>query len=452
MAFIALGVAILLVLILLPFFNNLIRTHLELPVSNSLMWVAVIAITLLTGLLAGSYPAIFLSSFKPIIVLKAQVQKNHSSVKPRQILVVTQFTFSVCLILFSLFIYRQINFVKQRSIGYKQDGLIEMNTEGSIANNFETFRQRGIDENALVDGALTSGTITNNASSTWGVSWPGILPGEENIPIDQIAVTYHFINTYGLQLSEGRDYDISRPADSNGIILNEAAVKLMRLEDPLGKQIKYHDTLRTIIGIVKDFVWGSPFEPVKPAIIGFIKNWRSEIGLRLNPLQPVSKSLATLAGLYKQFNPKYPFVYTFAEDEFTQKFNTEKLLGTMASGFTALAIIISCLGLFGLASFSARQKRKEIGIRKVLGSSVGHIWLRLSGEFIKLIFISFLIGSIASWYLIGTWLSSYTYHTSLDLWLFVATLLLSVLLCLLTVSWQAIKAALTNPVSSLRTE
>jgi ABC-type antimicrobial peptide transport system permease subunit len=267
-----------------------------------------------------------------------------------------------------------------------------------------------------------------------------------------MAATYHFVNTYGVRLIKGRDFSVAYPSDSAAIILNQAAVKLMRFKEPLGQIVKYQGNNCKVVGVVENFVWGSPYEPVKPAIIGFIKGWTGNIALRLNPGKSISASLNILQGIYKKYNPQYPFEYKFTDEKFNQKFNSERLLGTMSAGFTCLAIIISCLGLFGLASFSAEQRRKEIGIRKVLGATTGHLWFNLSQEFVRLVIISFIIGSAISWYYIHQWLYKYTYHTSISIWVFLITMLLSLTICLLTVSWQAIKAAITNPVKSLRSE
>lgn len=452
MAFMALLLSMILIGLLLPVFNNIINIKLELPYNNLWAWLAALGITIFTGLVAGSYPALFLSSFNPVKVLKGQLITTKTTVRPRQVLVVVQFTFATCLVLSSIFIYKQVNYIKDRPVGYEQNSLIEIPVEGSLLTKFESFRQDALDAGAITDGALTSGSLSNDQSSSWGVNWPGQLPGEDKLPIDQIAVTYHFINTYGLKLAQGRDMDIGRPADSTAIILNEAAVKMMRLKQPLGQSIKWQGKQRTVVGIVENFVWGSPYEPVKPAIIGFMKDWIGNIGLKLNPKAAVSKSLATLQAIYKKYNPEYPFEYKFIDESFNKKFKNERLLGTMAAGFTCLAIIISCLGLFGLASFSAEQRRKEIGIRKVLGASTGNLWFKLSQEFIKLVIISFVIGSIISWYNIEQWLAKYTYHTALSIWVFAATMFVSLLICLITVSWQAIKAAWVNPVKSLRSE
>jgi putative ABC transport system permease protein len=452
MALLSLVVALLLVTLALPYFNTLIHQDLELPYREPRMWASAILLTLGTGIVAGSYPALFLSSFKPVKVLKGLTNAGKSTLRPRQILVVTQFTFAICLILCSILIYKQISFIKDKPVGYSQTGLIETDVEGSLEKSFENFRQDAINAGAITDGALTSGSIVNNGSSTWGVMWRGQVAGEEKLPIDQIVGTYHLVNTYGLKLLQGRDFSMARPADSAAIILNKAAVKLMKFKEPLGQLVKWQGTNRTVVGVVDDFVWGSPYDPIKPAIIGFMKGWTGGIGLRLNPKKSVSSDLAILEKVYKKYNPDYPFEYRFADETFAGKFQTERLLGTLSAWFTGLAIFISCLGLFGLASFSAEQRRKEIGVRKVLGASVSRLWFNLSKEFIVLVMISFLIGASISFYYMSGWLQKYTYHTSISIWVFVLTISISMILCLVTVSFQAIKAALSNPVKSLRSE
>jgi len=453
MTLLAFVISLALIQALLPFFNNIINIQLTLPYNNLFAWLIALSITIFTGVVAGSYPALFLSSFKPVKVLKGQLINTKTTVKLRQVLVIVQFTFAICLILFSVFIYKQINYIKDRPVGYDQSALIEMPVDGNMMMKFNVFRQDAINSGAITDGALISNnSITNDGSRSWGVTWSGQLPGEEKLLIDQIGVSYHFVNTFGLKLIAGRDFAVDRPSDSTGIMLNEAAVKLMRFNSPIGQIVNWQGAKRTVVGIVKDFVWDSPYEPVKPAIIGFMPGVMGSIGLKLNSKTSIGKSLAILQALYKKHNPEYPFEYKFTDENFSKKFANEKLLGTMAGGFTCLAIVISCLGLFGLASFSAEQRTKEIGIRKVLGASTSNIWFKLSQEFVQLVLISFLIGSAISWYYIQQWLSKYTFHTTLSIWVFLGTMIISLMICLITVSWQAIKAAWTNPINSLRSE
>ncbi|MGY4536343.1 putative ABC transport system permease protein [Mucilaginibacter sp. UYNi724] len=452
MAFVALAISLMLVIILMPVFKNIIGIQLNIPYSNLWAWVVALTVTVLTGLFAGSYPALFLSSFNPVKVLKGHFANINATVKPRQVLVVVQFTFATCLIVSSIFVYRQINYIKGLPIGYNRSGLIELPVDGAMYDKFESFRQDAISTGAITDAASISEPITTLTSATWKNKWPGQLPGEDKIPIDCIAVTYHMLNTYQIKIIQGRDFAADRPSDSTAVVLNEAAVHLMRLNDPVGQKITWMNAERTVIGVVKNFVWGSPYDAVKPTIIGFTKGWIGNIGLRLNPANSVSKNLGLLQDIYRKYNPYYPFDYKFTDESFAQKFKSEQQLGTMAIMFTCLAIVISCLGLFGLASFSAERRGKEISIRKILGAGTAGLWLKLSQEFVKLVLISFVIGAAISWYNINQWLKSYTYHTGFNIWVFVATLFLSIALCLVAVSWQAIKAAWVNPVKNLRSE
>jgi ABC-type antimicrobial peptide transport system permease subunit len=452
MALLSFLLSLILIVLLLPIFINTINIPLVIPYNNAWAWCIALAVTMFTGIVAGSYPALFLSSFNPVKVLKGQFTVIKTTVRPRQVLVVLQFTFAVCLILTSIFVYKQINYIADRPVGYNRNGLIEMPIEGSLYGQFESFRRNAIAAGAITDGALISESITNVTSATWNNTWPGQLPGENKIPIDCFAATYHFINTYQLKLTQGRDFAIDRPSDSTAVILNQAAVKLMRLKDPVGQTIKWMNANRKVIGVVKDFVWGSPYEPVKPTIIGFMKDWIGNIGLRLNPNMQISKSLTILQNVYKSYNQSYPFQYKFTDESFNKKFQTEKLLGIMSVVFTCLAVIISCLGLFGLASYSAEQRRKEISIRKILGASISSLWFKLSQEFIKLVILSFIIGSAISWYNIDNWLTKYTYHTDVSFGVFAITFFLSIVICLIAISWQAVKAAWVNPVKNLRSE
>ena len=451
-AILSLILALVLMTLTLIYFNEIIHKQLIIPYSNPWAWAAAIAVTLTTGLLAGSYPALFLSSFKPIKVLKGTNKAGKTTLHSRQVLVIVQFVFATCLILSSILIYKQINYIKDRPVGYVQNGLIELSLDGNLYKEYENFRTDIINAGAAVDAAETSGSIANNGSSSWGIKWAGQLPGEDKIPIDQIVTSFNFISTYKLELVKGRDYIPGRMADSLSLIMNESAVKLMRLKEPLGQIVRWQGRNCTVVGVVKDFVWGSPYEPVKPAIIGFDKGWANSLGVRLNPKASISKSLATIGNIYKKYNPEYPFEYRFVDENFGGKFANEKLLGTLSSSFTVLAIIISCLGLFGLASFSAEQRKKEISIRKVLGASISSLWFNLSKEFLILVTISFLIGSAISWYYMDQWLQHYTYRTGISIWVFLATIAISLLVCMVTVSWQAIKAALSNPVKSLKNE
>ncbi|MFA6246985.1 MAG: FtsX-like permease family protein [Mucilaginibacter sp.] len=452
MCVISFGLALVLVILLLPYFNGIISKNLTVPYSAPFFWIAGLSITLITGIISGSYPALFLSSFKPVKVLKGINKAGKATLRPRQILVIVQFSFATCLILSTILIYKQLNFIKNRPAGYNKSGLVEIPLDGRLYNEFESFRRDAIASGAISDAASTSNTITGNGGASWGIKWPGQLPGEDKLPIEQIVTNYHFTSTYGLKLVDGRDFDIARPSDSTAIMINEAAVKMMRLKEPLGAIINWQGADRTVVGILKNYIVNSPTDAEKPLIVGNLKGWAGMAGVRLNKALPLSEALNKLTAVYKKYNPDYPFDYKFVDEEYSRKFRTEQLLGTLSNSFTVLAIVLSCLGLFGLASFSAEQRRKEIGIRKVLGATTANLWFNLSKEFVQLVIIAFIIGGAVSWHFMDQWLHKYTYRTDISPWVFVATIVISLAITIVTVSWQAIKAALSNPVKSLRSE
>ncbi|MEO7214287.1 FtsX-like permease family protein [Mucilaginibacter sp.] len=452
MACISFVVALLIIGASLDYFNGIIHKSLAIPYGLSYFWIAGLGITLITGIIAGSYPALFLSSFKPVKVLKGINNAGKATLRPRQILVIVQFAFATCLIVSTMLIYKQLNYIKNLPVGYDKDGLVELSLIGKVYDQFESFRRDAIEAGAITEGSSTSGSITNDGSSSWGITWPGQLPGEDKLPISQMVTTYHFTKTFDIKVLEGRDFDMGRPSDSTAIMLNQSAVKLMRLKDPLGTIVYWQGAKRTVVGVVQDFIWGRASEPVSPVIIGYMKGWAGAASLRLNKNVSVSDALAKLQTVYKKYNAEYPFEYKFVDELYSEKFSNEQLLGTLTNSFTVLAIVISCLGLFGLASFSAEQRRKEIGIRKVLGASIANLWLNLSKEFMVLVTIAFLIGSAFSVYIMSQWLQNYTFRTNISIWVFAATITISLAVTLITVSWQAVKAAITNPVKNLRSE
>ena len=451
-ALIALILATGLMAACLPLFDIMIHIPLTIPYDQPAAWGIACTITIATGLLAGSYPALFLSSFQPVKVLKGKLLHVSSAIRPRQVLVVTQFSFAIALIIVSLAIYKQIGYIGSKPVGYDRNGLIAINLDGTLASQFDAFRREAIDKGYITDAAVTSEAITDNNQSAWSVIWPGQQPGEDRVPIDCMGAGAHFLETYGLRLEQGKGFDPHNPGDSSAVMLNQAAVKLMRMSQPVGQEITWLGTKHKVVGVVENFVWGSPYEPVKPAIIGFVPDWSAVIGCRLNPAHSISAGLAGLQDLYRKYNPGYPFAYRFTDEDFAAKFKDEKLLGSVSLSFTALAIFISCLGLFGLSAFSAEQRKKELGIRKVLGAPVPYLWLNLSGEFIRLVLIAFVIGSAASAYIAQSWLHQYSFHAGLDPLIFVLTLTGALFVCLLAVGWQALQAATANPIYALKEE
>ncbi|WP_199538152.1 ABC transporter permease [Emticicia sp. C21] len=440
------------VLLMLPFFNEVADKKLSLLWNEPLFWLAGIGFSLLTGLIAGSYPAIYLSSFQPIKVLKGTFRAGRLAAIPRKVLVVTQFTVSITLIIGTIIVFRQIQYAKNRPIGYDRSSMITigMNTP-ELYGKYSVLRDELKRTGAVVEMATSSSPTTKLGSRLIGFDWPGKNPGfKEQFGV--IAVTHDFGKTVGWQFTNGRDFSRDFSTDSSGIVLNETAVRYMGLKDPVGKTIKWNGNPYQVIGIIKDMVMDSPFDPVYQTVFILNYNWSSVISIKLNPELSTNESLAKVEEVFKKLNPASPFDYKFTDQQYAIKFSTEDRIGKLATFFAVLAILISCLGLFGLASFVAEQRIKEIGIRKVLGATVFSLWSLLSTEFVLFVLVSLLLAVPISYYYMSSWLQKYTYHIEISWWIFALSGLGAILITLLTVSYQAIKAALMNPVKTLKNE
>jgi putative ABC transport system permease protein len=446
--------SVLLVLLLLPWFNEVADKKINFVWTNSYFWLAGIGFSLFTGLLAGSYPALYLSSFNPVKVLKGTFQVGLRAAIPRKILVVVQFTVSVTLIISTLLVYTQIDFAKNRPVGYSREGLINipMNTPEMEAR-YDALRNDLSATGAIAEMALSSTPITEISSSANNLDWQGKDPNRQAL-FGTILVTPDFGKVVGWEIKEGRDFSKEFSTDTLAFLFNEAAVKLTGLTSPVGEIIRWHDKNWKIIGVVKDMVMESPFAPIKPTV--FLMNSRERsfnvIHIKLNPQLSARAALSKLETVMKKHNPASLFEYSFADEEYAKKFAAEERIGTLAAFFASLAIFISCLGLFGLASFTAEQRTKEIGIRKVLGASVFSLWQLLSKDFVWLVMVSLLIAIPIAYYFMGNWLQQYEYRTTISPWIFAVSGGAALLITLITVSFQAIKTALTNPVRSLRNE
>ena len=448
---ISLVLALLLMWGMLPGFNMLTGGSLKLSQAPFSFWLATVVLALFTAIISGSYPAFVLSAFKPIKVLKGGVVAVGGNFRPRQVLVIFQFTLAIILIIVTIVIYRQINFIRNQPIGYDPKGLVDIQLEGKVYDNYDAFLQEGIRSGAAVNGSALMTSITNAGASMWALKWPGQLPGEENINFGVVTATERFISTFGLTLKEGRDF--LSVADSLSLMLNETAVKTMHLKAPvLGQQVRVNGQERTIVGIVKDFVWMKSYMPASPVIIPFNPSWRGAITMKLNPQLSVSECLQRLEKVYHSFNPDYPFEYEFVDASYKRKYAYEHLLGVLINVFATLAIMISCLGLLGLSVFAAARRKKEIGIRKVLGAGITQVTILLSREFLKPVLIAIMVASPIAWYVMMKWLENYTYRVSLDWWVYLLAGMIAIVIALLTVSIQSVKAASMNPVKALRTE
>jgi putative ABC transport system permease protein len=449
--FFAFVLAVLLVLLVLPFINQVADKQLSIPWANPLFYVYSFVFCLITGLIAGLYPSLYLSSLQPIKVLKGKFKVGQLAVLQRKALVVLQFTVSIILIIGTVVVFRQVQFARDRHIGYNPENLVMMPTTAEIHTQFNAFRNELKSSGAVLDVAESANPTTDFYVSDGRFNWEGKDPNLAlEFPVNNI--THDYGKTIGWTIKEGRDFSPAFPSDSSAFILNEAAVKFMGLKQPIGKTIEWNGRRFQVIGVVEDIVFESPYQPVRPYIFQMTGDQSYVVTMKLNPALKTSESLDRVDKIFRKFNPGVPFDYRFVDREYARKFGEEERIGKLASFFAILAIFISCLGIFGLAIFIAEQRIKEIGVRKVLGSSVMSIWLLLSKDFVKLVMISFLIASPLAYYFMHQWLQDYEYRAGISWWVFALAGLGLLLITLLTVSYHALKAAMTNPIVSLRTE
>jgi putative ABC transport system permease protein len=469
------SLAILLSLVLvdlaLPWFNQVADKEIRFPWNKSSFWLLTACFTLITGLIAGSYPAFYLSSFNAVKVLKGDLSRSRTrqgrgtkflpkfiktgrvASLPRKVLVVLQFTVSIALVIGTLVVYQEIKYVRNRPMGYNRNGIIMTyrNTPEEY-KNYNAIRHELLQNGSIADMALASNPTTQLFNAGSGFDWPGRDPNF-NPSFGLVAVSQNYGKTVQWQFLEGRDFSRDFPSDSAAIILDESTVKVMGLKHPLGEIIRHQKDQVHVIGVIRDMVMESPFKSVTPTI--FWMGNESSLGLittRLNPAIPVAKTLALIEPVFKQYNPGAPFTYWFNEEAYETNFTLENRIGILTRIFAAFAIFISCLGLFGLTAFTAEQRTREIGVRKVLGASVLDLWGLLSKEFLLLVALSILIAMPISYYYMFHWLQRYDYRTIISMWIFVGTVGLAFFITLLTVSFQSIRASLANPVESLRSE
>ena len=446
-------IALLLVQLTLPAYDNFVQLPLHLDYRDPGFWALFAGFILLTGILAGSYPAFVLSSFRPVAVLKGQITNLRSARLPRKVLVVFQFTIAITLIISTLIVLRQIEYGQARQIGYDRDHLVNISiSSDNLRNHADIVRNELLSSGAAVAATEAYSPLTNN----WGMTIDLRFQGSENIPQDRVNRCYEgggLVATAGMHLAQGRDIDpIHYPTDSSACLINEAALAYMKFQDPIGQVIRDGDYTLHVVGVIKNYIQESPYQPIRPMIIeGPARIWMGVILVRLNGHHPIAQDLAITEKIVRKFEPLYPFRYSFVDDDYARKFNVEQFIGRLAAIFTGLVIFISCLGLFGLAAYTARARIKEIGIRKVLGASATNISLLLSKDFVRLIALSILVAIPVAWLAMDNWLSSYDYHISITWDIFALAGAGALLIALATVSYQAIKAALANPVNNLRT-
>jgi putative ABC transport system permease protein len=451
-AVLAFILALVLVMLALPVFNQVADKGMMILWGSPLFWLMSAGFTLFTGIVAGSYPAFYLTSFQPVKVLKGTFKAGRFAAVPRKVLVVVQFTVSVVLIIGTITVFKQIQFAKNRPVGYSRDGLIhiEMITD-DLADHFHALKTDLLQSGAVAAVAASSSPATTINNSRDDVAWKGKDPAM-TVDFANIRVTTEFGKTMGWQFVAGRDFSSDFWTDSTAVILNEAAVKYMGLENPVGQTIRVGKRALNVIGVTKDMVMQSPYIPVKQTLFYITGDGFGYINIRINPHKSIHDAIQTIASVCKTYSPSVPFSFKFVDEEYAKKFADEERIGKLASFFSVLAIFISCLGLFGMATFMAEQRIKEIGVRKVLGASVFNLWSLLSKDFIILIIISLFIAIPFAHYTMSNWLQHYQYRSDMPWWIFAAVGAGAILIALLTVSYQSIHAALMNPVKSLRSE
>ncbi len=442
-----------LVSVCMSWFNELSAKEIDLPFSNAIFWILSALFIIITALISGSYPALYLSSFQPVRVLKGPFRAGSFAAIPRRIMVTFQFTISIVLMVGTMVVYRQVQHAQNRPVGYDREGLIRitMNTP-DLFGKYDVLQKELLESGGAVGFAQSSSATTQNNYFDDNFEWEGKDINRHQMSFALVGVTYDFGKSVGWQFADGRDFSRRFSTDSSSIILNEAAVNYMGLTDPVGKTVKFNNNTFTVIGVMKDMITESPYEPVRQSIYFLVNDVGPFITIRLNPGLSAGEALKKIEPIFKKHNPASPFDYNFVDDEYGRKFAEEQRIGTLANFFATLAICISCLGIFGLASFVAEQRTKEVGVRKILGASVINLWGLLSKEFIVLVGIAFAIATPVAWYFMEQWLQKYEYRTTVSWWIILVSGVTALVITLLTVSFQAIKAALINPVKSLRSE
>ncbi|HTM91338.1 MAG TPA: FtsX-like permease family protein, partial [Flavisolibacter sp.] len=450
LAVIAFIISIGIVYLLLPSFNKLVDKDLSLNLADFYFWMGAILIIAFTGIVAGSYPALYLSSFSPIKVLKGTFLAGKSAAIPRRILVTAQFVISILLISATVIVYQQIQHIKDRDMGYDPNNLILIPSTQDTQKNYTVIKQQLLNTGMINAVTRTFSPITQIWWKSPGPDYEG-KPVNQNIIFAGLPTDVDFSKTLGIKILQGNDFS-GTPVDSSSLLLNKAAVDAMGLKNPVGMQMRYGKKNYNVIGVTDNVVMESPFKPVDPMMIFYNPENTFSINIRLNPTASPKKALASIETIFKTYNPSVPFEYQFADEEFEKKFITENLISRITNIFAGLAIFICCIGLAGLASFTIEKRFREIGIRKVLGATVQQLLMLISKEFLKLVLVAFVIAVPLTWWFMNGWLDKYTYRISINPWLFGVVGFIVLLLALVVVSLNTLRAATANPVKSLRNE
>ncbi len=447
LAFLGFALAILLVILLLPWFNTLTDKRIALPYASPSAWFIGLGITLVTGVAAGLYPALYLSSFQPIRALKNTVRLGKSAGVPRKVMVGLQFAISILLIISVLVIGKQLRYTKDRTVGYDRANLVMAEFPAQLKEKEDVLRQE------LLDAGFVSSVVGTQAPMTeiWNMNGVG-YGNDEGIGLVTIGANYEYLETFGIKLKSGRSFSRDFATDSAAVLLNESAVKAMNFANPLDERVTYFGKTYHVIGVIDDVLMDSPYENVQPTGVFFNQENLSFLNLRFREGVKTREALASTKAIYEKLAPAYPFAYKFIDEEYGKKFASEERVGHLINAFALLTIFISCLGLFGLAAYTAERRTKEIGVRKVLGANLSSIVLMLSKEYVYLIGIASVLAAPVAWYFLHNWLQNYTYRIDIPWWIFILSGVLALVVALLTVSFQSIKAALMNPVESLRSE
>jgi putative ABC transport system permease protein len=450
-SFLATGIAVLLSAMMLPAFNSLAGKQMLFPFSSPVFWLELLLLTFITGLVSGSYPALFLSGFKPVTVLKGSLKFSSGATIFRKGLVVFQFVLSIVLIIGTLVVSKQVQYIQNKDLGYDRENLIYIPVEGDLRRQYTVFKEQAMRMPGIKSITRMTESPTNLGSNTGGVDWDGKDPSTRP-SFTQASVGYDFVSTMNIKMAQGRDFSKDFGTDSLGYIINESAMRRIGYKDPIGKRLTFWGKKGSIVGVVKDFHFQSLQLPIDALILRLRDKEQWGTILVKTEKGKTKEAVASLSQLCKTLNPKFPFTYQFSDEEFRKLYKSEAVIGKLSNYFAFLAIFISCLGLLGLAMFTAEQRTKEIGIRKVLGASVPGLFALLSKEFLQLVIIALLIATPLAWWAMNNWLKDYNYHTAIGWWVFAVAGLLAIMIALITVSFQAIKAALANPVKSLRAE
>ncbi len=447
--FFAFAIAIVLTQATLPLYNELVEKELSIHYSSPYFWSASFLMIILTGVISGSYPAFYLSSFRPVKVLKGKILEGKRAGIPRKALVIIQFGFSILLIAGTIVIFKQIKLAKGRELGYDQDNLIMVRRNEELDKNYEVLKNELL-QSGVVDGVTQSNSQITDINSNNFLGWPG-KPDDQRVIFVTISANYDYAKTMGIKVLKGRDFSKDFKSDSSAIMINKAAMDLMKLPDPIGTQLDLWGKKRTLIGVIDNVIMGSPYQEIRPLFV-ILDDWGGYITIRIHKTHDLNGSLNRIDDIFRKYNAAYPFEYKFADQEFAKKFKSINLTSHLVNIFATLAIVITGLGLLGLAAYTIEQRTKEIGIRKVMGASVFSIIFLMSKDFAWLVIMAFIISAPVSWWVLKIYLKKFPIHTGTPLWIFVATGVFALCFALLIVITQSMKAAQTNPAITLRDE